>query len=133
MELRNELKSHNIRFTRQREAILEIIKDSDEPLTMNQIKSQLSKDIDLSTIYRTLTLFENKSLIHKIVLQEPVHNVYDYNRHQHQHHLICIRCEKIEMIEECPLGDYEERIAKKTQYTISRHQLDLYGVCPNCQ
>lgn len=133
MDTKLELVSNKIRYTSQREAILDILKESELPLTINQICDRLTTTVDLSTVYRALDLFEQKGLVIKTTLQEPLSNVYDYNRHLHQHHLICIICKKIEVIEECPIHQYEQDVANQTGYLIERHQLDLYGVCPTCQ
>lgn len=133
---REELNSHGIKATWQREAILTILKSSRIPMTINQIKESLSKAdeaMNLSTIYRVLDVFEEKGIIKKTVPLEPAQSVYQYNRHVHQHHLICTICGTILVIEGCPLGDYESRISHETGYTIDRHQLELYGVCPDCQ
>jgi len=51
----------------------------------------------------------------------------------HRHYLICLGCKKIMPIDHCPLGDYEKSLAKKTNYLISGHRLDIYGYCPECK
>lgn len=133
MEIKEELKAYGIKSTKQREAILEILKSSHLPLTINQIRDRLDIEMDLSTIYRVLDVFEAKGIITKTVPLEPAQSVYDYQRHIHKHHLICTQCGKILVIEGCPLHDYEEKVAKSTNYIIQRHQLEIYGICPECQ
>lgn len=133
MNTKSELRELGIQHTRQRASILELLKSSKTPITINEIKEGLDVDIDLSTIYRTLLLFEEKNLIKKTILQDPLENVYDYNRQIHKHHLICLKCKKIVNIDDCPLSDYEARVAKNTGFIIQNHQLELYGICPECQ
>lgn len=133
METKLLLKEHNLKYTKARAEVLEILHDSSVPLTLEQIKSRLRFPIDQSTLYRCLDVFEKKHLITKTVHLEPSSSVYDFKRHQHKHHLICIRCGTIQVISGCPLGNYEEQIKKETGYTIERHQLELYGLCPKCQ
>lgn len=129
-----ELRQAKIRVTVQREEVLTILKDSDIPLSLNQIRDKTGVDgMDLSTLYRILDLFEEKNIITKTVLMEPLESVYGYNRKSHRHLLICIECKRISVIAGCPLHDYEDEIAKESGYIISNHQLDLYGVCPECQ
>lgn len=65
MDIKTELNHHGIKSTRQREAILTILKDSDTPITINQIRESLDavgEYMDLSTIYRVLDVFEQKIL-----------------------------------------------------------------------
>lgn len=136
MDIKTELNHHGIKSTRQREAILMILKDSDTPITINQIRESLDtvgEYMDLSTIYRVLDVFEQKNIITKTVPLEPSQSVYDYKRHIHKHHLICTQCGTITIIEGCPLGDYEGKVSRDSGYIIDRHQLELYGLCPECQ
>lgn len=131
--IRKILKEHGIKYTVPREQILQTLMDSPIPLTLQQIKESIDKDIDLSTLYRNLDTFETKGIITKTVHLEPGQNVYDYKRHIHKHHIICTKCQTIDIIEGCPLEDYEKQIANTTGYIIERHQLELYGICPQCQ
>lgn len=131
--MRDLLKKHGIKYTKQREAILEILMNSETPLTLTQIRNHLQVDMDLSTIYRVLDVFETNNLVSKTVHLEPSQSVYDYKRHTHRHHLICTHCGTIQIIEGCPLGDYEAKVEHQSGYHIERHQLELYGVCPKCR
>lgn len=133
MNLKEELKSLHIQFTQQRALILEALKTSETPLTIDTLMSLLDCKVDLSTLYRTLELFENKHLVIKTELKEPLQNIYEYNRHTHKHHLICTNCKKIQIIKDCPLHEYEQSIMMQTGYIIQDHQLNLYGLCPECQ
>lgn len=131
--LKEELKHLNIQYTHQRASILEILKSSLRPLTVDELMEVLQEVVDLSTLYRTLELFEKKNVITKTELKEPLQNIYEYNRHTHKHHLICTNCKEILFVEDCPLHDYERSIMEKTGYLIHDHQLNLYGLCPKCQ
>lgn len=133
MEIRDELKAKEIKYTKQREDILTILKEETLPITINQLRETLSVDMDLSTIYRTLELFVEKNIISKTVPLEPSQTVYEYKRHIHKHHLICTNCGKFQIVQGCPLHDYEHSVEASTGFLIERHQLELYGLCPDCQ
>ena len=131
---KDELRSVGLRATTHRISVLEILKNSAIPLTLTSIESSLSENqMDLSTLYRVLDQFEKSGLIMKTVPLEPSQSVYSYRKGGHQHHLICLECGKITVIEGCPLHEYELKIAEEFNYKIVRHQLELYGVCPECQ
>ncbi|MFR9127300.1 MAG: transcriptional repressor [Acidaminococcus intestini] len=51
----------------------------------------------------------------------------------HTHNLICLGCHKVIHIHGCPLHDFSEDLAKKTDFDIVGHDLTLYGYCTNCQ
>ncbi|QNK42566.1 transcriptional repressor [Caproicibacter fermentans] len=58
---------------------------------------------------------------------------YEFKRLSHKHYLFCLGCNKVLAINRCPLGNYEESLAKETNYIISGHKLDIYGYCPKCR
>lgn len=132
--IKDELRSVGLRATTHRISVLEILKHSSVPLTLSGIELGLGENqMDLSTLYRVLDQFEKQGLIMKTVPLEPSQSVYSYRKGGHQHHLICLECGMISVIEGCPLHEYELKIAKEFDYQIVRHQLELYGVCPACQ
>ncbi len=133
MEIKDELRAHKLKYTKQRYAVLEVLKESEIPLTINQIKDNLDITMDLSTIYRILDAFEEKKILNKTVPLEPSLAVYDYNRDIHKHHVTCLKCSTILVIESCPLESYEEQVENNTGFIIKKHQLELYGICPKCQ
>lgn len=131
------MKSRDIRITRQREAILKILYDYDRPLTVNDIYSVLEREIPslrLSTIYRNLNSFVKKELVRKIDLNiNKKENSFELLKaEKHHHHLVCVRCNDIVPLD-CPLEKYEEKVKKKTNYTILDHKVKIYGICPKCK
>lgn len=136
MNPREELEKHNLRVTKARLAVLSILKGEGRPLTLDNIKQKLVEEgvsINLSTIYRILEQFENSRILLKSTPIPPFHPLYEYRDENHSHHLICTRCGEILLIEDCPIDQYEERIAKEKGYIINTHRFELYGLCGKCQ
>lgn len=133
MKSNTYLKSVNLKATRQREAVLNVLINSLLPLTISQIRQELDIEMDLSTLYRTLDTFFDKALISKTVPLEPSQTVYELKRDGHKHYLICVKCHSMQIVKGCPIHDYEHEVEHKTGFVIQRHQLELYGLCPNCQ
>lgn len=132
--IKEELRESGLRFTKQRADVLSILKMSSLPLSMDELITRLSIEMDLSTVYRILDAFEEKGLINKTILIEPNQNIlYTYNRKQHEHHLICTSCLEMKLIHGCPLDQYEAEVEEETGYVVGHHQLELYGLCPKCQ
>jgi len=51
---------------------------------------------------------------------------------KHLHQLVCTSCHrKIDLLD-CPLEAFERRVKTQTSYTMLSHQLELYGLCPDC-
>lgn len=133
MKASNYLKSANLKATKQRVAVMDVLIDNMLPMSISQIRTKLGIDMDLSTLYRTLDTFFEKDLISKTVPLEPSQTVYELKRDGHKHYLICIKCHSMKIINGCPIHDYEHEVEAKTGYSIQRHQLELYGLCPKCQ
>ncbi len=131
-----DFKSKGIKHTPRRQKVLDVLHQSQYLLSVEEIYHQLVQDdpnISLSTVYRTLETFRQAGFIETNQLPGEQVLYYEIRHDQHEHHLICSRCHKVIHLEECPLDDYEEIVAKKHSFLIQHHQLDLYGLCQSCQ
>lgn len=119
-------KKNNIKYTKQREQVFNIIKDN--PKTIKEILNDKG-DIDTSTIYRIIEMFLEKNLVIKIVDSTEVY--YAINE-EHSHYVNCIKCHKKEKINYCFMHDMEKQITKDLGYTLVSHNLIIDGLCPSC-
>ena len=53
-------------------------------------------------------------------------------KHAHDH-FICERCARIVEFSSFEIDALDERIAKKLGAVITRHRLELYGICRQCR
>lgn|SRR5690554_6267587 len=134
--LQDILKDKDIRITRQRKAILEVVYKEDKPLTASYIYGKLQEDypsLRLSTVYRNINLFVKKGLLRKMSLNiDNKESYFELVKGEHHHHLICIQCNSILPLD-CPLGKFEEKLNKETDYIIVDHKIKIYGICPECR
>ena len=132
---REMLIKNNIKTSKQRELIFDILENSDEPLTVEEIFFQLAEkenSMNLSTIYRILNVFISKGL----VVKSNIYNnkaVFELRGNKHTHHLTCVCCGKILVMDNCPLNGYEKSLEEMTSFDITSHKLELFGVCPECK
>jgi len=134
MNVISYLKENNIRITKARKSILEIIFLSKEPINANLIYELLEKDdtkTDLSTVYRTLDLLENKKILNKFDLGNNMYN-YTMNNNSHKHIIECDLCHK-KMLIDCPIPQIEEQIKAKTGITLTESHVLLKGICKECK
>lgn len=134
MDVTSCLKQNSIKITVARKSILEIISISGEAINANLIYTQLSeKDIkiDLSTVYRTLDLFENKKILNKFDLGNNMYN-YTINSNAHKHIIKCDLCHK-NIVIDCPIPQIEEQIKAKTGMTLTQSHVHLKGICKDCK
>jgi Fur family ferric uptake transcriptional regulator len=136
VEASNEqLKKHGYRLTPQRHMVLSVIEEATEHLNIEQITARVQERnpyVSLSTIYRTLELFESLNLVREVHLpgEQPHYEPAD-SSHAH-HHLVCRRCHMTIHLDESLLGDLHEQLA--TQFHFHKLMLDLTaaGYCTSC-
>jgi Fur family ferric uptake transcriptional regulator len=134
MNIISYLKENNIKITKARKSILEIIVCSKEPINANLIYAMITKNdikIDLSTVYRTLDLLESKKILNKFDLGNNMYN-YTINKNAHKHIIECDLCHK-EMVIDCPIPQIEEQIKAKTGITLTESHVYLKGICKECK
>lgn len=136
MESEERLKSSGLKNTTRRKAILDILTESSQPISAEQIFLTLKEknvNINLSTVYRTLESLESKELISKVNLMDDDRMLYEVNHIGHRHYMVCVTCKKIITIKRCPLKEFEKSIEEETDFNIIGHKLYLYGHCKECQ
>jgi len=128
------LKENSIKVTTARKSILEIILDSKEAINANLIYTQLKENnvkIDLSTVYRTLDLLENKKILNKFDLGNNMYN-YTISNNSHKHTIKCDLCHK-NIVIDCPIPQIEEQIKARTGITLTESHVHLKGICKECK
>lgn len=127
------LKSVSMKATKKRIMILESLRTSPSPVTAEDIYEKLSQslDISLSTVYRALNAMSDKGIIIKAVRQDGK-TYFHFNDHQHKHELICSVCHRSVDVEDCPFDEISRKIAQKTGFVITGHNMEFTGICPNC-
>jgi hypothetical protein len=60
-------------------------------------------------------------------------NRYDGNKPYDHPHVVCTVCKKILDPDISALEDMTQELTRqKTGFTITRHRLDFFGICPDC-
>ena len=129
------LDQENMRKTKGRKAILEILKEA-EPKTADEIYLKLQssdKPISLSTVYRTCETLAKKGVILKSNLINDGKVRYEYHEISHIHHAVCMSCHKIIPIDDCPFGEFDKLMENKYDFEVRSHRLVIYGYCSACK
>jgi Fur family ferric uptake transcriptional regulator len=127
---------HGIKNTKQREMIYEILEESDNPVTAEDIFLKLKEgdeDINLSTVYRNLEMLCAKGIVSKSNFMNDDKARFELSGTVHKHHLICLKCNKMIKIDGCPLERLEKVLQDETSFDITGHKLEIYGYCPECK
>lgn len=132
----NDLRNVGLKATLPRIKILEILEkqDNDKHLSAEKIYKILvneNEDIGLATVYRVLTQFESAGLVmrHRFVRGN---SVFELNQGAHHDHIVCMKCGKVDEFVDNVIEKHQNAAAKKLGYTLSYHDLCLYGFCAKC-
>lgn len=134
MKWKNYLEDKNIKITKGRLKILDALDKTDKALNVHEIYSYCKScgiKIDLSTVYRSIDLFEEKNIVDKIDLGDGRYS-YKIKDHSHKHTLECYICHK-EIQIDCPMMQIEELIKNNTDFVLVDHELKLKALCKECK
>lgn len=126
-----------LKWTRQRKAVYGVLRQASEPLTAVKIyhlaeQGASGEECALSTIYRILSVFEEKGIIEKEVSMEDGSAAYTLSRGGHTHYAVCLECHRRIPLQGCPFSHV--RLEKEAgDFTITNHKLELYGYCRDCK
>ena len=129
------LKEKNIRPTQIRREILRLFIAMDYALSHSDINMFIGADFDPVTIYRTLTLFESKGLIHNVhEIDRTIKYAYCKNQcntdghHDNHPHFHCEQCKQVYCIYNVPIRkmDFPMKFREKKSIITS------FGVCETC-
>jgi Fur family ferric uptake transcriptional regulator len=130
-----DLKRAGLKITEQRLVILDILKKSKNHhiSAEDAYKELIKKDLDvgIATIYRVLAKFEEVGIVNKINFDNNM-SVFELANTEHHDHLICTECGNIEEFTDEIIEQHQSDIAKKYNYKLTSHSLNLYGICKNC-
>ena len=123
---------HGFRLTKPRQQIFDILKNSEIPLTVGDIAKNC-KNINRTSIYRTLIIFDRLKIINTIYIGWK--NYYELAEPfiPHHHHLYCINCQNAEPIQPKELEKLVDYIGKKYNFIVTKHHFELEGICEKCR
>jgi Fur family ferric uptake transcriptional regulator len=134
--LNDYMTHHGLRSTEQRRVVTEEFFASDGHLSIEELLDQVrvkEPRIGYATVYRTLKLLKECGLAYERHFGDGVSRYEVAWDDEHHDHLICIECDKIVEFEDDAIEDLQHQVAAKHGFTLVRHRLELYGVCPDCQ
>ena len=118
-------------MTKQRAAILEVIRSEKRHFTVEEIFELVKKKlptISKATVYNNLHALEEEEMIRRIA-GEGKSARYDSSYVQHGH-LFCKDCGRIY---DFSIPEFEKTLFKCTEANIESYELKLIGVCNKCR
>jgi len=119
-----------LRMTGQRRIIAQVLSKSDDHPDVEEVYRRSSaKDphISLSTVYRTVRLFEEEGILERHEFRDGRAR-YERVDKQHHDHLIDMKSGEVIEFHNEKIEQLQEEIAKELGFKLIDHRLELYGV-----
>jgi len=134
--LQKHLAQHGLKSTRQRTLIVDSFLAAKGHLDVDSLLArvrQIDPKISAATVYRTMKLLAELGIAHAQRFGDG-HTRYEsaVDRHHHDH-LICTGCGTIIEFENDRIEALQDSVARRHGFKVTRHKLELYGLCQGCQ
>ncbi|MCK4412305.1 MAG: transcriptional repressor [Candidatus Eisenbacteria sp.] len=136
------LRRANIKVTRIRIALLDLLAAQERHMTADEITVALRKAgvrADRVTVYRNIDRMIQDGLLVPTLLPGRALHVGLCTRPDaaHHHHVVCERCGRVAETDGCPVREVWERLSREIQeqrgFQLTDHITQYVGICPECQ
>jgi Fur family transcriptional regulator, ferric uptake regulator len=119
-----------MRMTEQRRVIARILQDSDDHPDVEELyrrSTRIDSRISISTVYRTVKLFEDAGIIEKHDFRDG-RSRYETVPEEHHDHMIDVKTGEVIEFHSAEIEALQERIAREHGFRLVGHRLELYGI-----
>ena len=119
-----------MRMTEQRRVIARVLADSADHPDVEELYRRcaaVDKNISISTVYRTVKLFEDAGIIERHDFREGRAR-YEQIRETHHDHLVNLRTGEVIEFQSEEIEQLQREIARRLGYRLVDHRLELYAV-----
>jgi Fur family ferric uptake transcriptional regulator len=136
MNWQNVLTENGYRVSGPRRLVMQVLESNPQPKTPLEIYQALSQSgqaLGMVSVYRALDLLTGLGLV--CVVYNPDGSAgYVAGAGGHHHHILCQNCHQvIAFAGSEDLSSLIQRVEQETNFRVSDHLLQLYGICPDCQ
>ena len=130
------LRNLGLSFTPQRKVILEYLTLDNSHFNAEDLIAALRKRqiaVSRATVYRTLYHLEHAGFIRQVALESNQTYFEFIANCSHHEHLVCALCGKIVEFADSPLEERICFIAEKHGFQMTRHTIQITGICGRCR
>ena len=135
-ELIQEIRAGGHRITDTRRSLVELFYEHQKPHTPDEVRRFLSQrgiNVNKTTIYRELDFLEQEGVISPVYFGDRSVR-YELTHRRHHHHVVCISCGRVvDVALSHGLDKVQQQIERQTEFTITNHALEFFGLCNKCQ
>lgn len=129
-------KEKKLRLSHPRLMIYQELSTAEGPLSPQELYHRVLKTkrrIGLTSIYRSLDLFESLGIVFKITNGSPNVKYKICELENHHHHIICKKCGHVAELNFCDISKWSEKVMETTGYQVTDHHFNFYGFCDACK
>jgi Fur family transcriptional regulator, ferric uptake regulator len=119
-----------MRMTEQRRVIARVLAGSADHPDVEELYrrcADIDDNISISTVYRTVKLFEDAGIIERHDFREGRAR-YEQLRDEHHDHLINLRTGEVIEFKDDEIEKLQREVARRLGYRLVDHRLELYAV-----
>jgi Fur family ferric uptake transcriptional regulator len=119
-----------MRMTEQRRVIARVLAESDDHPDVEELYRRCAKvdaHISISTVYRTMRLFEDAGIIERHDFREGRAR-YETSSDSHHDHLINLRTGEVIEFQSEEIEQLQAEVARRLGFRLVDHRLELYAV-----
>lgn len=119
--------------TKQKETILEIIKNEKDEFTIKELYSKVNGKVGLTTIYRLVDELVSKGMLNKSIgVDNNAHYLYSECENKNHFYLKCDKCGKMVHVDCDCITDLSNHIIKNHKFKLNSNHIIINGICDNC-
>ncbi|MGH7860517.1 MAG: Fur family transcriptional regulator [Candidatus Binatia bacterium] len=131
------LKERGLKATSQRDDIARVFFASERHISVEELYAEVKKvnpRVGYATVYRTLRLLKECGLAAERHFNDGEARYERAESEKRPHdHFICERCNRIVEFSSPENDALHQGIASRLGFVITRHRLELYGICRECR
>lgn len=134
--VREEARRRNVRWTNQRQVIVETFVTCGEHITVEGLHLRAraaDPTVSSATVYRTINMLVEIGVATKRQFGPGSASFECSYIKDHHDHLVCLSCAKIVEFHQDMIEQMQEQVAREHGFRLSHHRLELFGICAECQ
>ncbi len=132
---RAKLRERGYRLTPQRNLIWDVVRNAGRHLTADEITAQVKQqlpDVNVSTVYRTLSLLVDLDLVVETRLEGST-CYYEVSPEPTHHHFVCSRCGAVGHFGDALLAPVHEELRESQGFLVREIRVTALGLCRACR
>lgn len=134
--VREEARRRGVRWTAQRQVVLETFLGSGEHITVEELHRrvrEIDRTVSAATVYRTVNMLVEIGVAHKRHFGGGSASFESAVNKDHHDHLVCLACGAIQEFHHDRIETLQDEVASSHGFRMSHHRMELYGICATCQ